>query len=56
MEVTNVYGSMEAQDVLNKVASLENEKQEKCRSAEEKKEPKNIQKELFYRCQVSMSP
>ena len=31
LRVTNVHGSMEAQDVLNKVASLENDKQEKKR-------------------------
>ena len=52
LRVMNVHGYIEAQDVLNKIVSLENEKQEKCSRAEEKKEQKNIQKELFYRCKL----
>ena len=53
--VTNVHGSMEAQDVLSKVASLEGEKQKKICDSEEKEKHKLQEKELFYRCKLQCS-
>lgn len=50
--VTNVHGSMEGQDVLKLVESIENEKKEKQNHKEKKTQQKNKEKELFYRCKI----
>ena len=55
LRVTNVHGSTEAQDVLNKVASLDNEKQEKSRRAEKKKGTKEYPKGMVLSLQATMS-
>lgn len=48
--VTNVHGSMEAQDILAKVKSIEKEKNEKEHQKEKKKEQKVEEREAFYKC------
>jgi hypothetical protein len=48
--VTNVHGSMEVQDILKQVESIENEKNESQKQKEKKKQDKDNEKELFYKC------
>lgn len=50
--VTNVHGSMEAQDILSKVEAIEKEKKEKKTQKEERHQQRNNQKELFFKCKT----
>ena len=50
MCVTNVHGSIEGQDVLKLVESIEMEKK-KNDNQDKKKQQKYKEKELFYRCE-----
>ncbi|XP_066924340.1 uncharacterized protein [Clytia hemisphaerica] len=50
IRITNVHGSMEAQDILSRVEAIEKEKQKKEQQKEEKLQQKNWEKEAFFRC------
>ena len=50
--ITNIHWSMEAQDILSKVESIEKEKEQKQQGQLAKKEQKEKEKELFYRCKT----
>ena len=50
--ITNVHGSMEGQDMLSKVESIELEKKRKVSDKEEKTRQKEEEKEVFYRCKT----
>ena len=47
--VTNIHGSMEGQDILKLVESIEKEK-DKQKKKEKKVKQKILEKELFYKC------
>ena len=47
--ITNVHGSMEGQDILSKVESIEKEKQRKVVVQYEKKQKKEEENEMFYK-------
>lgn len=48
MHVTNVHDSMEEQDILKFVKSIENDKEKQ--KQKKKLQQKSRKKELFYRC------
>lgn len=51
-KITNVHGSMEAQDILTKVELIEKEKNKKQTEKLVKEKKKESEKELFYRCKT----
>ena len=48
--ITLVHGSMEGQDVLKLVESINNSKEKKVQEKEDREQKKNEETELFYRC------
>lgn len=46
---------MEGKDILSKVASLNEEKKKKEKALEDKKDKKNDEKEIFYKCKLKCS-